>query len=69
MEQITLYSTHCPKCKILQKKLDDKKIQYTLCEDIEVMKSKNIMSAPMLGVNDKILDFYNAVKFVNDYKG
>lgn len=69
MEQIVLYSTHCPKCKILEKKLTDKKINFSLCEDVDTMKSKGIMSAPMLEVDDKLLDFYNAVKFVNEYRG
>ena len=37
MEYI-LYSTHCPKCNVLEKKLNSKSIQYTIIDDIEELK-------------------------------
>ena len=34
---IVLYTTHCPKCKVLEQKLKDKKVEYCICEDIDKM--------------------------------
>ena len=42
---VTLYTTHCPKCNVLEKKLDKKKIEYTLVDDfdIQAMVDKGII--------------------------
>lgn len=69
MEKIVLYTTHCPKCRILEKKLNDKGVKFESCQDVQVMKSLQISSVPMLSVNNQLMDFYNAVKFTNNYKG
>lgn len=69
MESIVLYTTHCPKCRVLEKKLSDKGVKFETCEDTQVMKSLQISSVPTLSVNGELMDFYNAVKFVNEYKG
>lgn len=63
---ITLYSTHCPKCNVLKKKLDEKNIDYKEINDTEYMISKGFMSVPMLEINGDILDFGKAVKWVNE---
>lgn len=65
MNQIVLYTTGCPKCKILEKKLNDKKVSFDVCNDVEEMKKNNIASVPVLNVSGKMLDFYNAVQYVN----
>lgn len=62
---IVLYSTGCPKCRILEKKLNDKKIEYEICDDVNMILDKNFMSVPMLEVNNKVMDFGEAVKWVN----
>jgi len=61
---IILYSNDCPKCKILKLKLDSKNIQYTLCSDIDIMVSKGFQSMPMLEVENIIMDFNEAIKWV-----
>lgn len=63
---VILYTTHCPKCKILKKKLDEKNVTYEICEDVGAMTEKGFLSAPMLEVDDKIMDFKMAVDFVNE---
>lgn len=63
--QVILYSTHCPKCMILEKKLKSKNIDYIEINDIEVMKEKNYLSVPILEVNGERLDFSRAVEWVN----
>ena len=69
MSKMVLYTTHCPKCAVLQKKLQAKNLQFDIVEDVQIMKSKGLMSMPVLQVDGKCLDFYNATKFVNSYEG
>ena len=55
--EITLYSTGCPRCRVLEAKLKQKSVKY--------MEKNGISSVPCLGVNGEILDFGAAVKWVN----
>jgi glutaredoxin len=66
---ITLYTTHCPKCKVIEKKLALKKIEYKEETDIEKMKELGFSSAPILEVNGEFLKFADANKWINNYKG
>lgn len=61
---ITLYSTHCPKCKVVEKKLDMAKINYTICDDVNIMKEKGFMSAPIMDVDGTIYKFKEAVDWI-----
>ena len=62
---IVLYTTHCPKCEVLSKKLTAKGIEFTENTDIQTMKSLGMMSAPALQINDgRLLKFTEAVKWV-----
>lgn len=63
---IKMYSTHCPKCKILETKLKQKNIEYEECTDINEMLSKGIETVPILEVDGQMLDFGKAVKWVNE---
>ena len=65
MEYI-LYSTHCPKCNVLEKKLNSKNIQYTIIDDIEQLKKCNIDAVPVLKVDDKLLNFKEATNYINN---
>jgi glutaredoxin-related protein len=66
MNKVILYTTHCPKCRILEKKLQDKKVEYDTVEDVEEMKKIGISTVPVLSVPDKgNLQYLDAVKFVN----
>ena len=65
---ITLYSTHCPKCNVLEKKLNIKKLKYTLVEDEDLMVEKGFLSAPMLEVDGKIMTFKEAIDWVDAYE-
>lgn len=66
MTEIILYTTHCPRCKVLQSKLDAANISYTINEDIEEMLAYGLKSAPALRIGDKILNFTEAVKWVGN---
>lgn len=64
---VTLYTTHCPKCKVLEQKLKDKNILFTEVTDIDKMVELGFTLAPILEVDGKILNFGEAVKWVNNY--
>jgi glutaredoxin len=63
---ITLYTTHCSKCEILQEKLDAKNIKYEVCTDTKLMVSKGFRSAPMLEVDDKVMTFNEAINWIKE---
>ncbi len=65
---IVLYSTNCPKCKVLEKKLDSIGVDYTIVTDEDLMISKGFSSAPMLEVDGNIMDFGNAVRWAKEQK-
>lgn len=64
--EITLYTSNCPKCKILKAKLDDKKINYNICDDANVMTEKGITSLPVLEIDGEMKTFRFAVDWVNE---
>lgn len=66
MAKIILYSTNCPKCNVLEKKLQSKNIDFETCNDIDLMLSKGIQQAPYLEVDNELMDFSKAVKWVNE---
>jgi len=66
--EIVLYTNDCPRCKILKQKLDDKKINYKVCNDIQVMVLKGLKAVPALEIDDKIFKFLDAVNWVNSHE-
>ena len=67
--QVTLYTTHCPKCVILEKKLSQKKIKYNIVDDKQEIVKKGFLTAPLLEVNDEVMEFTKAVEWVNAQEG
>lgn len=61
---ITLYSTHCPQCEILEEKLQVKNIPYTEVNDVTLMSNKGIKNVPVLEVNGEMMDFLKACEWV-----
>lgn len=64
--EIIFYSTHCPKCKILETKMKNKNINYTEDNDVNSMLAKGIKSAPYLEIDGQLYDFKKAVEWVNN---
>jgi len=62
----TLYSTGCPKCKILKTKLDKKNIIYEVVSDVNVMLAKSMRSVPMLEVDGEIMTYLDAINWVKE---
>jgi glutaredoxin-related protein len=63
-EKIVLYSTGCPKCGVLKRKLDSTGIQYDVVSDVDEMLKLGMSSAPFLGVDGELLDFNKAMVWI-----
>lgn len=64
--KVILYTTHCSKCMVLEKKLKSKNIEYTENTDTDLMISKGFLSTPMLEVDGNIMDFKAANTWINE---
>lgn len=67
MNDVILYTTHCPKCMVLETKLKEKNINYYICEDLDIMEQKGFISAPMLETNEKVMTFGEALQWLKEY--
>lgn len=63
--EVILYSTGCPKCQVLEKKMKQKNINFEINTNVDLMLSKGIKSAPCVEVNGEIFDFKNSIDWVN----
>jgi len=70
MDNIRLYSTHCPKCRVIEKKLEQANIKYELIDAkdnpkvIEELSALGVRQMPVLIANDKILGFSEIIKWI-----
>lgn len=64
-EKIIFHSSHCPRCKVLEAKLKQKGIEYEENNDIQVMLDKGLEMAPALEVDGKMMDFKEAINWIN----
>lgn len=62
---ITLYSTDCPRCRVLKKKMDTAGIKYEINSNVDEMLQKGMTSVPMLKVDNVLFDFKGAVDWIN----
>lgn len=63
---IILFSTGCPRCDVLKKKLDQKGVGYEENTNTEEMLCLGISEVPVLRVGDDFLTFAEAVKWVSE---
>ncbi len=66
MNNIVLYTIGCGKCLILEKKLNEAGVDYKTCEDQQIMEEKGFDFMPVLEVDGQIMNFGEAVKWVNE---
>ena len=64
-----LYSTGCPKCKVLKAKLDKAGISYEENDSVEEMQALGMLSAPALSVDGVLYDFSAAAKWADEQGG
>lgn len=63
---IVLYTTGCPKCNVLKKKLDNKGVVYTINNSVEDMTSMGITHVPVLRVGSELLGYMDAINWINN---
>ena len=63
--KIILYSTGCPKCEVLKKKLKAKNIEYVENNNVEDMESLGIDQVPVLSVDGNLMSFAEANNWIN----
>lgn len=65
---ITLYSTGCPKCNILERRLTNDKINFTISYDINKLIEMGFQNAPILQINDQFIEYGEAMKRLKAYE-
>ena len=65
---VVLFTIDCPKCKILEKKLEQSGIGYAVCRDKELMIEQGFDFLPVLRVDKEILGFNEAVEWIERNK-
>lgn len=63
---IVLYSTNCPKCKVLEAKLKQSNIEYEEINDVNLMVNKGFTTVPVLEVDGVIYNFKEAIKWIGE---
>ena len=58
---VIFYSTGCPRCDSLKKKLDNAGVQYELVTDVNEIMKQGFKTAPVLKVGDKVYKFSEAI--------
>lgn len=62
---VVLYSTGCPKCSVLKKKLEANEIEYQESNDVDEMLGLGISQVPVLSVDGELLSFVEANEWIN----
>lgn len=62
--KVVLYSTHCPKCKVLEQKLKLSNIEFEEVNDVELMMQKGFTAAPVLEVDGVVYGFKEAIDWI-----
>ena len=64
---VTLFTTHCPQCNVLEKKLREKNIDFKLVDNeeeiLKVAQENQIYTSPILQVDNKYLSFKEALSW------
>ena len=66
---ITLYTTHCPQCHVLEAKLNNYNFNYLINENIQEIIDKGFLSVPILKINNSTyLTFKEANEWIEENK-
>ena len=70
MEKIILYSSHCPKCDMIEKILKEKGIEFELVDNesiyLTLAEQNGIDSMPFADINGKILDIKDLQEYIKN---
>jgi glutaredoxin len=62
---VTLYTTHCPQCRVVEAKLKQKNIEYNEVTDENKIKELGFLSVPVLQVENDFFLFKDAISWIN----
>lgn len=63
---VVLFSTNCPKCKVLEAKLKQSNINFEENNNVELMMKKGFTAAPVLEVDGVAYNFKEAVEWIKE---
>ena len=66
MKDIILYTTHCPMCLMLERKLKEKNIEYTEISNIDEIKEAGVKNVPVLKVDNEMMNSYSAMQWIKN---
>ena len=64
--KVVLYSTGCPRCKVLTSALDKKNIKYDVVSDVATIQAKGFLSVPVLEIDGETFMFTDAILKVKE---
>ena len=70
MANVIMYSTGCPKCKVLEAKLNQKGIEFSIessPEAFDKLYEEGYRENPILEIDGKKYGFAEAVNIINNY--
>lgn len=63
---VTFYSTNCPRCAVLEKKLREADIPFTSEHDCSSLPALGFDSAPVLDVDGRKMNFTEAIQWLRE---
>ena len=67
--QVTLFTTNCPQCMMLEAALKSKGVEHQTVYGEEEILKRGCQSAPILEVDGVVMPFPEAVRWVNSLGG
>lgn len=63
---MTLYTTNCPRCKVLETKLNQSNINYNISNNMEIVINKGFLTAPVLEIDGIFFTFEEALEKIKE---
>ena len=71
--KVIFYSSHCPKCRVLEQLMKQNNIDYQLIDDeniyLSIAEKNEISSMPFAEIDGEIIDTKKLQQYINDRKG
>ena len=64
--ELTLYTTHCPQCTVLENMLKSKGFEYKVVDDMQEIRKLKIMSVPVLFRDGEKLTYQRAYQWLTE---
>jgi glutaredoxin len=64
---ITLYTTGCPRCKVLESKLEAAGLTYGKVTDENVIIGMGFQTVPVMTIDGKVMSFSESINWINNY--